>query len=322
MKKIKIVEVKSEIGAGTRGSALGIDALKIACLDKGSNFFANYSILEVETNNMALFDEPQDPTALRLEAIQHVLKDISCAVFNTFKEGDFPLVLAGDHSNAAGTISGIKRAFPKKRLGIIWIDAHGDLHTPYTSPSGNVHGMPLAIAAAEDNLDMAINTPSEQTLNTWNRLKNLGVEGPKFEYQDLVFIALRDTEEPEEALLKRHGIKNFTTQEVRTKGGKAIAKASLDHLADCDMIYISFDVDSLDANLSRGTGTPVANGLTFEEALDINAELLKDPRVVCWEMVEVNPTLDSENKMAELAFDILEASTEVLENTRLKKEMA
>jgi arginase len=127
-----------------------------------------------------------------------------------------------------------------------------------------------------------------------------------------VFISVRDTEEPENQLIKTYGIKNFTTQEVREKGIQSIAKQALEILRECDQLYISFDVDSLDSSISMGTGTPVPNGLTVEEALQLNAELIKDKRVCCWEIVEVNPTLDTENRMAEIAFDVLEITTKSL----------
>jgi arginase len=127
-----------------------------------------------------------------------------------------------------------------------------------------------------------------------------------------VFISVRDTEQPEDFLISHHGIKNFTTQEVREQGIQSIASQALEILSDCDQLYISFDVDSLDSSISVGTGTPVPNGLTVAEAIALNAELIKDKRVCCWEIVEVNPTLDTENTMAEIAFEVLEITTKSL----------
>lgn len=207
---------------------------------------------------------------------------------------------------------GIKAAEPKKRLGVIWIDAHADLHTPYTTPSGNMHGMPLAMVCQLDNLECKVNEPTEDTITYWEKIKTIGGDFPKILPSDIVFISVRDTEEPENFLINKYGIKNFKTSEVRTKGITQIAKETLEILKDCDQVYISFDVDSLDSSISMGTGTPVPNGLTVEEAIQLNAELIKDKRVCCWEIVEVNPTLDSENTMAEAAFEVLEITTNSL----------
>lgn len=312
MRDIKLVEVRSELAAGTRGASLGIDALKIASLDKKSNFFTQFDPINVPDANNYLWKGNQFPFAKYIDGVYQVINN----VYNTIEllrlEGKFPIVLAGDHSTAAGTIMGIKSAQPEKRLGVIWIDAHADLHTPYTTPSGNMHGMPLAMCAHLDNKECKVNEVDEKTLQYWGRIKCIGGNSPKINPQDIVFITVRDTESPEDHLIKKHNIRNFTTQEVREKGVSTIAAEALDQLKLCDQIYISFDVDSLDSSISVGTGTPVENGLTVEEAIELNAELIKDKRVCCWEIVEVNPTLDSENLMAENAFEVLEVTTKSL----------
>ncbi len=136
---------------------------------------------------------------------------------------------------------GIKAANPEKRLGVIWIDAHADLHTPFTTPSGNIHGMPLAMVAHLDNLDCQVNEPSQETLAYWGKIKRIGGAFPKIQPQDIVFISVRDTEDPENFLIKKHGIKNFSTQEVREKGIETVAAETLKILAECEQIYISFD---------------------------------------------------------------------------------
>lgn len=312
MRDIKLVEVRSELAAGTRGASLGIDALKIASLDKKSNFFTQFDPINVPDANNYLWKGNQFPFAKYIDGVYQVINN----VYNTIEllrlEGKFPIVLAGDHSTAAGTIMGIKSAQPEKRLGVIWIDAHADLHTPYTTPSGNMHGMPLAMCAHLDNKECKVNEIDEKTTQYWERIKSIGGNSPKINPQDIVFITVRDTESPEDHLIKKHNIRNFTTQEVREKGVSTIAAEALDQLKLCDQIYISFDVDSLDSSISVGTGTPVENGLTVEEAIELNAELIKDKRVCCWEIVEVNPTLDSENLMAENAFEVLEVTTKSL----------
>lgn len=309
MRNIKLVEVRSEIAAGTRGASLGIDALKIASLDKTSDFFTRFDPINVPDANNFLWKGNKHPHAKYIDGVYQVLKNVYSTIESLRLEKIFPIVLAGDHSTAAGTIMGIKAADPDKRLGVIWIDAHADLHTPYTTPSGNMHGMPLAMCIQTDNKDCQVNNPIPETINYWEKIKKIGGDSPKILAEDIVFISVRDTETPEDHLIRKHGIKNFTTDEVRYLGISKVAEKALEILGKCDQLYISFDVDSLDSSISVGTGTPVPNGLTVKEALELNAELIKDKRVCCWEIVEVNPTLDTENTMAENAFDILEATT-------------
>jgi arginase len=309
MRKIRLVEVRSELAAGTRGASLGIDAMKVASLAQHSGFFAKFQPIRVKNENDLLFSEPKFPYAKYGEGVLTVLKRVCDAVYDLRSEGLFPIVLAGDHSTAAGTIAGIKKAHPDKRLGVIWIDAHADFHSPYTTPSGNMHGMPLAMASAIDNEECEQNDIEDETEVLWEHVKNIGVRGPKIHPKDVVFIGVRDTETPEDFILKKYGIKNFKTSEVTEKGIQTVAKEALEILADCDQIYISFDVDSLDVSISVGTGTPVPEGLSKQQALELNIELIKDKRVCCWEIVEVNPTLDTQNKMANHAFEILEATT-------------
>ena len=222
-------------------------------------------------------------------------------------------MFSGDHSSAGGTIAGIKSAFPEKRLGVIWIDAHADLHTPYTSPSGNVHGMPLSTALAEDNREAEERVPEEETVQHWELLKNTGKVSPKIDYSDLVFVGLRSFEEQEANLIHKNHVKVFGVDEVRKHGGSHIAHESLQHLSDCDLIYVSFDVDSLDDSLSKGTGTPVADGLLPEEVKDYLMRISSDPRLCCLEVTEINPLLDSENRMADIAWDILQSTVNYLQ---------
>jgi arginase len=308
MRNIKIIEVKSEIGAGTRGASLGIDALKIAALDFMSNFFVNFPSDVVEPQNNLLYEPVESPYAKRINGIKTMYERVAATVEKNLKSGLFPVVLSGDHSSAGGTIAGIKMAHPERRLGVIWIDAHADLHSPYTTPSGNMHGMPLAISLAEDNIKSKVHQPDAQVVEQWNNLKKLGGIQPKIQAQDLVFIGLRDTEKQEDEIIKRHGIKVITVQEVRKRGVEQTVRQALLALQHCDDIYISFDVDSLDSSISRGTGTPVANGLKEREAEDLMASLMQNHKICCFEITEVNPTLDKENLMAEIAFNILQRS--------------
>lgn len=312
MKNIKLIEVPSEIGAGTRGASLGISAVKIAGLDFMSNFFVHFPSEKIETENDLLFEPIQSPYAKRIHGVLKMYERVSKSVCDTIKNNFFPVVLSGDHSNAGGTIAGIKLAKPKSKLGVIWIDAHADLHTPYTTPSGNMHGMPLATAIAEDNLEHQAHEVDEKTVNFWNQLKSVGKINQKVLPEDIVFISLRDFEKEEKHLIEKHGIKVITTSEVRRNGAENVSRKVLRYLSDCTDIYVSFDVDSLDPSISKGTGTPVNNGLREREAEDLISKFMQSRKMCCFEISEVNPTLDKENLMAEIAFNILQRSVNVL----------
>lgn len=310
--KMQMLAVMSELGAGTRGSSLGLNAIEVASLKYDPEFFANRKIKKVKTLNERLYLEDNMRYARRLDSIAEMYQRIKKLVSDTMNEGSFPFIFAGDHSNAGGTIAGIKKAFPKKRLGVIWVDAHSDLHSPYTSPSGNVHGMPLATALHDDNLENKNNQPEEDVIWHWNEMK-----GPnqRLRHSDLFFIGVRDSEEPEQNLMKKHNIPNVKVDELREKGAAKVAEMALEHLKDCDIIYVSFDVDSMDPSVSRGTGTPVENGLKEEEARELLLRLVEDERLCCFEVTEVNPLLDDKgNAMAEAAFRIISKVANKIEN--------
>ncbi len=312
MKNIKLIEVASEIGAGTRGASLGVEAIKIAALDFMSNFFIHFPSEKVPVENKILYEPIESPYAKRIKGIVAMYEKVSKAVMDSLKSNFFPVVISGDHSIAGATIAGIKMAKPKSKLGVIWIDAHADMHTPYTTPSGNMHGMPLATAINEDNKESAVHELDAETTKQWNYLKNFGKIAPKVLPEDIVFISLRDFEKEEKFLIEKYGIKVISTKEVRSKGPENVVRSVLRYLSDCTDIYISFDVDSLDSSISKGTGTPVNNGLKEREAEDLISKFMQNRKICCFEITEVNPTLDKENLMAEIAFNILQRSVNVL----------
>lgn len=312
-RQIRLIEVKSEVGAGTRGASLGVDAVKIAALDYRSNFFKTHRSINIPDDNAALYGMIESRYAKRLRSVLKMYERIGAGVRDSLKDGKFPVMLSGDHSNAGGTIAGIRMAYPDSRLGVIWIDAHADLHSPYTTPSGNMHGMALAVSLGEDNIENKVNDLDYETIELWERLKNVGDIMPKLEYRDLLFMTLRDFEEQEGYLIKQHRVKNFTTSDIRKMGVTKICREAMKHLTHCDKIYITFDVDALDPSISRGTGTPVKGGINEREAADIILELVQNERVCCLEFTEINPTLDSENVMAETVFEILQKVSRQLE---------
>ena len=312
MKNIKLIEVPSEIGAGTRGASLGIDAIKIAALDFMSNFFIHFPSEKIPHENKLLYEPIESPYAKRIKGIASLYEKVSKAVCDSIKNNFFPVVLSGDHSIAGATIAGIKIAKPKSKIGVIWIDAHADMHTPFTTPSGNVHGMALAAAINEDNTDCAVHELDDETIKYWNQLKTIGKIAPKVLPEDVVLISLRDFEKEERYIIEKYGMKVITTNEVRRKGPENVVRSVIRYLADCSDIYISFDVDSLDSSISKGTGTPVNNGLREREVEDLISKFMQNRKICCFEITEVNPTLDKENLMSEIAFNILQRSVNVL----------
>ena len=312
MKNIKLIEVPSEIGAGTRGASLGVEAIKIAALDFMSSFFVHFPCEKIPHENKLLYEPIESPYAKRIKGVVSIYEKVSKAVADTLKNNFFPVVLSGDHSIAGGTIAGIKMAKPKSKLGVIWIDAHADIHTPYTTPSGNLHGMSLAVSINEDNIESGVHELDDETIKSWNQLKNIGKIAPKVLPEDIVIISIRDYEKEEKHLIDKYGIKTITTKELRNKGVEQIIKQTSRYLHGCSDIYVSFDVDSLDSSISKGSGTPVANGLREREAEDLVSKLMQHPKICCLEITEVNPTLDKENLMAEIAFNILQRSVNVL----------
>ncbi len=302
-----IVINDSEIGAGTRGSSLGSRALEIEALKKNDDVFRRYPIHVVEHQNNALYNRVKHPFAKHIDAFSKVFTSAATIIHEVVKSGDFPLVISADHGNAAATIAGIKTAKPEAKVGVVWIDAHADMHSPYTTPSGNIHGMPLAICLNVDNLDSQQNDPAPETAQVWDDLKNYGDIAPKVNPSDIVFFGVRDTEEPEVKLMQEKGIRNYPVSEVNRRGVLVCVDEALEQLSNCDLIYVSFDVDSMDPGLvSKGTGTPVSKGFTPEATLEIMDALIASKKVGCLEIVEVNPLLDDKgNEMARTTYLIL-----------------
>jgi len=315
---IKLIKNRSDIGAGTRGSDMGIDAIEIAAINQNSDYFNQFEFDDVKTHNESIYDKNRSTFAKRIEHVVEQCTRVCHAVKKNLEANFFPIVLSGDHSSALGTISGIKSVYPDKTVGVIWIDAHADLHSPYTSPSGNIHGMPLSAAIADDNLSCRINELTPETELYWEEMKNIGCKGAKILGENIVYFGVRDTEEAEEKQIEKLKIRNYKVEEIRFRGLKKCVKEALEELSNCAVLYISFDVDSMDCDLiSYGTGTPVPRGFDQYEIIAIIDQIIETNKVVCIEFVEVNPLLDNKgNKMAETAFEVLEhiTSTVLLAN--------
>jgi arginase len=315
---IQLIKNRSDIGAGTRGSDLGIDALEIAAINSGNDYFNRHKYIDVLTRNETIYNKNTNNFAKRIEQVVEQCERVAAAVKVSLQKGYFPVVLSGDHSSALGTISGIQAAFPEKKIGVIWIDAHSDIHSPFTSPSGNIHGMPLAAALAEDNLNCQVNQPGIETLQYWENLKNIGTPGAKLMPAHLIYFGLRDFESAEASLIAEKNISVFTVAQLREKSIQQCVKQTQAILQHCDAVYISFDVDSMDCEqVSYGTGTPVPVGFMPVEISDLLTHLCASLPVACLELAEINPLLDNKgNLMAETAFQLLDTISGLLEEKK------
>ena len=315
-KNLKILFNTSEITAGTRGASLGPSAVVTAARDLNDTFFSENIPLELPNENQLLDVPTKFQWAKRIDGLEKVFGHVMTGMSQVYNENKFPFLLSADHGSAAATIAGIKTQYPNKRLGVVWIDAHGDLHTPFTTPSGNMHGMPLAIALNDDNEACKKNDIGEEAGAIWEKLKSKGGVGAKFSSEDLFFIAVRDTEQQEEALMARHNIKNYTVAELRERKWETISKELQTWIDQLDILYISFDVDSMDPDItSYGTGTPVKNGITPDEAREMLNFFANQEKLCCMEFVEVNPCLDDKNTMAEITFDLMKSTVQQIKKS-------
>lgn len=304
-RNLRFVEVASELGAGTRGSSLGMAAIRIACYKKQYPWISSFPNDRLEFDHSVLLEETPSPYAKWIEQIKDHNTRVAEHLQKVIGDGNFPFVISGDHSNALGTISGIKMSHPDKRLGVVWIDAHIDIHTPYTTPSGNVHGMPIGAALDLRNEGEGRNKPDEKTIENWNAFCSIGGIAPKVQPEDIVYIAIRDYEEEEIRIVEQHNIVQHGMDEIAQVGVINIAEETLSHLSDCDLIYVSFDIDSIDGRTVPGTGTPVPRGLSHHQALHLLREFWKSDKLAALEFSEVNPLLDRRNQTAEVAAELI-----------------
>ncbi|HNE80978.1 MAG TPA: arginase, partial [Flavobacteriales bacterium] len=295
-----------------RGASMGMSALRVAAWKNGSDLFGHAEESILRDENDVLYEDDSSPNAHHIDGLIRFESDLAYEVYKFLRSNIFPMVIGGDHSIAIGSISGTKMAFPHERLGVVWIDAHADLHSPWTTPSGNVHGMPLALLMNIEKKGR--NKPRVFTLDTWDRLRKIGMSGPKLLPSDLVFIGLRDYEPEEAAIIREHGIKVITVDELRQRGADQVVAETLAHLTACERIHVSFDVDSLDPSISVGTGTPVPGGLSLPEVRTLLTGLCVDAKTATLDVVEINPALDTNNAMAEAVLTVLEPLFPILRN--------
>jgi len=307
MRPLKVIKNRSDIGAGTRGSDMGIDALEIAAINAENDFFNRYPFIDVPTHNESIYDKVNNTFAKRINFVAEQCERVCDVTSMVLRQQHFPFVISGDHSSALGTLAGITHANPGKTVAAIWIDAHADLHTPLSSPSGNIHGMPLAAALGLDNEKYGVNTIDEATKKSWDQIKALGGDHPKIKPEHLLYFGLRSTEEAEDNVIEDLGIRTYAVHEIRYRSMAVCLQEAIESLKEVDLIYITFDVDSMDCDLiSKGTGTPVSKGFDPAEIKQLIQGFISTDKVVCLEVCEINPLLDEKgNKMAETAFEIV-----------------
>lgn len=286
---IRIIGAPMDLGADRRGVDMGPSAIRYAGL---SDRLQRLGHTVHDIGNIVI-PQPEsqplgNPHVKYLEPIVGVSEDLASIVTAALKEGEFPLILGGDHSIALGSISGIAQVH--KNVGVIWIDAHADFNTDETTPSGNIHGMILAALTGIGH----------------ERLTQVGGYAPKLLFENLVIIGARDLDIGEQELLRSHNIHVFTMSEVDQYGVPDVLRRALAIAGkDGQPLHLSLDMDALDPRDAPGVGTPVRGGLSYREA-HLAMELIANSRqLVSMDAVEVNPILDSENATARLAVELI-----------------
>lgn len=282
--QIALIGVPMDLGAGTRGSNLGPEAIRIAGIKKRLEDIGYH----VDDRGDIPADRKKAETleGSNLKNLNEILRVnwLLCQeVAKAMEEGKMPVILGGDHSIAIGSIFGVLQN--KKNLGVIWFDAHGDINTDHTSPSGNIHGMPVSVL-------MGIG-PEELT--------SIG-NGAFLKRENMVYVGSRDLDPEERKAMKEQGIKVFTMYEIDDMGIKKVMEEAIRIAGDgTDGIHVSFDMDAMDPEIAPGTGTKVAGGMGYRETHYAMEMIAKSNKLVSVEFVEVNPLLDQGNKTAEAA---------------------
>ena len=294
--KVTIIGFPMDLGAGRRGVDMGPSALRIAGLQsKLENL--GYSVNDTGDIRIEIM-ERQKVQISKLKYLNEILKTTKLLASNVEKvleKGEFPLCIGGDHSMALGTIAGIFSYCRRKKqkLGVIWIDAHTDMNTEETTPSGNIHGMPLAASLGVGN----------------KKLVNLYGFSPKLEPQNCALIGIRSIDDAEKRTIKKMKIPISTMADIDKTGIYRIMVKVLKHFKESvDHIHISFDVDSVDPTIASGVGTPVPGGLSYREAHLIMESIAECGCMSSLEVTEVNPILDSQNKTAVFTTDVIASS--------------
>lgn len=290
MNKLGILAYRLQSVQPNKGADLGPDAIRHAglytVLQNLNASYQDYGNVQIKNEEANQIDQATNLKNLNEVAAASELT--ANKVSEMIQEGQFPLLLGGDHSMAIGTIAGVQQHY--ENLGVIWYDAHADFNTEETSPSGNIHGMSLAV-----NLGMG-----------HEKLTSILQNEPKIKPENVIIIGARSIDSGERELIKEKGIKVYTAHEVEQQGIESVIKESLNYLtARTDGIHLSFDVDSLDPIYVPGTGTPVEGGLSVRESHYALRLLNESEKIVSAEFVEVNPLLDERNQTAKRTVELI-----------------
>src|SRR5689334_6695861 len=289
MRKISIIGMPMDLGQLRRGVDMGPSAMRYA------GMIERLKTLQYEIDDLG--DIPigrpevvvrKDTNLRNLELVAEKSELLAKKVDEVVSAGSFPLVLGGDHSIAIGTLAGVAKHY--KNLGVIWYDAHGDLNTAETSPSGNIHGMPLAVSIGLGH----------------RSLTDIGGFSPKVNPENVVIIGARSLDEGERILIKEKGIKVYTMHEIDRLGMTKVMEETIDYLKEkTDGVHLSLDLDGLDPHDAPGVGTPVMGGISYRESHLAMEMLAESQLITSAEFVEVNPILDERNKTATVAVALM-----------------
>lgn len=289
-KKISIIGVPMDLGQTRRGVDMGPSVIRYAgIVEKLKSIgFEVEDRGDIEIGRPSELDVKNEDNLKDLEVVLKGNQNLANEVLDVIKEGSFPLVLGGDHSIAIGTLAGV--ADKNENLGVIWYDAHGDLNTGETSPSGNIHGMPLSVS-------LGIGHPS---------LTEIGGYAPKIKPENIVIIGARSLDIGERKLIKEKGIKVYTMHEIDRMGMSKVMEEAIEYVSkNTDGVHLSLDLDALDPIDAPGVGTPVIGGPSYRET-HLAMEMLAEKGIITSaEFVEVNPILDNKNQTAEAAVGLV-----------------
>jgi arginase len=293
---INIIGMPMDLGQGRRGVDMGPSAIRYAGIGTRLKELG-YKVIDDGDLTIKTQEEQRvkDAKAKYLPEIARACTVLARKVEKISQKGQFPLVLGGDHSIAIGTIAGLSlnARRRKKKLGIFWIDAHGDFNTPGSSPSGYIHGMPLAICAGLGP----------------RQLVHVGGAFTKVDPKNIAIIGLRDLDKSERENLKKFGVHLYTMEDIDKYGVHKVMKRAFDQVANnVDYLHVSFDLDSVDPIYAPGVGTPVKGGLDYREAHLIMEMLAESKKMTSLELVEVNPILDNRNQSAEFAVELVQSA--------------
>jgi arginase len=285
-----------DLGAGRRGVDMGPSAMRKAGIRQRLRDL-EYEVIDEGNLNS---DEPealeiQDPQLRYLPEIAAVMEDLARRVSKSLAAGETPLVLGGDHSIAIGTIAGLAAHYrrEKKKLGMIWLDAHGDANTPQTSPSGNIHGMPQAVAFGRGADELV-------------RIGGFASGESKLDPACCCIFGARSIDKEEKKVIADIGVRVFTMEEIDRRGIYETAREAIEIASrGTEGIHISFDVDVMDPTVAPGVGTPVRGGLTYRETHTVMELIAESERMIAMEVAEVNPILDVQNSTAEVAVEMV-----------------